>query len=364
MKKILKVLSVILLLSLFSGLNVFAEDYEIKIYNNDVKLEFENKPFFYENSVYVPLRELADKLGAGNEILWNDGKITIYLDGHWDYYEINIGKNEIHYDSVNSEINAMATRNMVNPPLLVNSSTYIPFEYIEAIFNRFDHYYDVSYIFGNIDSRSPYMDNAEDMTYSDICELQYSVDNGHFPWRLDAIEVIKTFASRMGECGEVTNFAGDGIKCAATCTADGILYTFELFKPIQRNEYGIWIVRTIEKKTDDVTIGYKVSVDYSLEDVNSAIDAIKETFKNFEGCELHSISYSGDKESRKTSEKYKAMLKELNKGYYEDYIVFTSSFRSPKEPSGAWNPDSEYTDWEWYLGRNKGEEWIVFTWGY
>ena len=44
----------------------------------------------------------------------------------------------------------------------------------------------------------------------------------------------------------------------------------------------------------DVTINYGSSSIYSKEDMDAAIKAIKTVFKDFEGCELHSISYSSD----------------------------------------------------------------------
>ena len=44
-------------------------------------------------------------------------------------------------------------------------------------------------------------------------------------------------------------------------------------------------------------------------------------------------------------------------------IMFDSSFRSPKEGGGAWEPDTEYT-WSWWLARSDGGEWKLMTWGY
>lgn len=49
-----------------------------------------------------------------------------------------------------------------------------------------------------------------------------------------------------------------------------------------------------QAKMSDVTINYGSSSIYSKEDMDAAIKAIKTVFKDFEGCELHSISYSSD----------------------------------------------------------------------
>ncbi|UKI36791.1 MAG: hypothetical protein L6V93_00490 [Clostridiales bacterium] len=57
------------------------------------------------------------------------------------------------------------------------------------------------------------------MSYSQIEDLQESVNNGHFPWRLDYKQVIMNFLSDKGEKkpknGELVAFAGDGEKNAA-----------------------------------------------------------------------------------------------------------------------------------------------------
>jgi len=37
---------------------------------------------------------------------------------------------------------------------------------------------------------------------------------------------------------------------------------------------------------------------------------------------------------------------------------------SPKEGGGAWEPDYEYSDWQWWLARTDGGEWQLITWGY
>lgn len=49
-----------------------------------------------------------------------------------------------------------------------------------------------------------------------------------------------------------------------------------------------------QAKMSDVTIDYGSSSIYSKEDMDAAIKAIKTVFKDFDGCELHSISYSSD----------------------------------------------------------------------
>ena len=89
------------------------------------------------------------------------------------------------------------------------------------------------------------------MSYSQIEDLQESVNNGYFPWRLDYKQVIMNFLSDKGEKaenGELVAFAGDGEKCSGNYKIGNSIYTFELFKPIDKSETGIWIVKSCAKK--------------------------------------------------------------------------------------------------------------------
>ena len=119
-----------------------------------------------------------------------------------------------------------------------------------------------------------------------------------------------------------------------------------------------------QAKMSDVTIDYGI---YSKEDMDAAIKAIKTVFKDFDGCELHSISYSSDDQCNTPD--HIAWMNELeaandNKETFDQCIMFTSDFHSPKDGGGAWNPDEEYTSWQWWLARSDGGKWKLMTWGY
>ncbi|MBE7040488.1 MAG: hypothetical protein E7400_00815 [Ruminococcaceae bacterium] len=220
------------------------EEHEVKIFYNNENIEFNNKPFFYDRTVYLPLIELFDtlELTDKSEIKWDNGKIQIKIDEHQSNYEIHIGQNKIVYINFwNNTQNDVLTP---TSPMLRNGIIYIPFDYVEWIINRYNYNYDISFTFGGIDSKTPYLGNAEWITYPYICDLQFQVDNGHFSWRTDAQQVIQAFFEGMGMGnGEITVFAGDGTKCSATYTTDDASYIIELFKPVQRDENGIWVVK-------------------------------------------------------------------------------------------------------------------------
>ena len=115
-----------------------------------------------------------------------------------------------------------------------------------------------------------------------------------------------------------------------------------------------------------IEIDYGASSIYSKRDMDSAIKLIKEEFSEWEGCELHSISYSSDEEC---SEENIAWLNDLANArlHYSAFtqcIMFKSDFHSPKHGGGAWNSDQEYTNWQWWLARTDNGRWYLLTWGY
>ena len=105
------------------------------------------------------------------------------------------------------------------------------------------------------DVDTPNITNAENLSYAQMRDLQRQVNNGHFPWRLDYEQVMQMYLSGMGESvenGKLTYFAGDGEKCTGTYATSDKRFTLELFKPIDKSEHGIWIVRTVKEISNTV----------------------------------------------------------------------------------------------------------------
>ena len=120
-------------------------------------------------------------------------------------------------------------------------------------------------------SKSNDISNAENLSYSQIDELQESVNSGHFPWRLDYKQVIMNFLSDKGEKaenGELVEFAGDGEKCSGNYKIGNSIYTLELFKPIDKSKTGIWIVKSCDKK--DVIGGADGETEIKVSDLTFA----------------------------------------------------------------------------------------------
>lgn len=115
----------------------------------------------------------------------------------------------------------------------------------------------------------------------------------------------------------------------------------------------------------EVTVDYGVTNIYSQEDMDAVIEQIKGKFSEMTGCELHSLTYYGDDCNSKENVEW---LNELEYGNgVTQAMAFKSNFHSPskEEAEGtAWEPDMEYTDWQWWFGRAEDGEWTYITSGY
>ena len=115
------------------------------------------------------------------------------------------------------------------------------------------------------------------------------------------------------------------------------------------------------EKAPELTIDYGASALYTKEDLDEAIVQIKCRFAGF-GCELHSISYAGDGANNAEN---LAWMNELDPGKgYTQVCEFLSDFHTPADAEGAWEPDTEYTSWQWWLARTEDGGWQLLTFGY
>lgn len=114
----------------------------------------------------------------------------------------------------------------------------------------------------------------------------------------------------------------------------------------------------------EVAVDYGSSELFTKQDMDAAMDLIEQEFNTWEGCELHSISYTSDEECNSENIAWMNEQKGTENEQFTQCIKFLSTFHSPKEGGGAWEADKEYTDYEWWLARAEGGEWTLVTWGY
>ena len=100
---------------------------------------------------------------------------------------------------------------------------------------------------------------------------------------------------------------------------------------------------------------------YTEEQMEDAVFEIKREFATWDGCELHSIRYAGDECNSEENVQWMNDLDGEQK--YEHCIEFLADFHSPVEGGGAWEPDKEYTDYQFWLGQTD-DGWDLLTFGY
>ncbi len=111
-----------------------------------------------------------------------------------------------------------------------------------------------------------------------------------------------------------------------------------------------------------VDIDYGKSDIYSKEDLEAAVLTIKCSFASFDGCELKSIRYAGDKA---VNDKNLKWLNELKpNGKYKKIAEFLMDFHSPKDNTDkSLESDHDYKDYEWWLAQTE-DGWEVVSNGY
>ncbi|MBR3384299.1 MAG: M15 family metallopeptidase [Atopobiaceae bacterium] len=121
----------------------------------------------------------------------------------------------------------------------------------------------------------------------------------------------------------------------------------------------------------DCEVDYGTSELYEETDMDSALDAILAEFTGWTGCVMKRLAFSGDDACGDEELAYVNELREANTPDVEAFdqaIVFTSNFRSPIEKDAentAWEPDTDYEDWTWHLGRTGVDgSWQLMTWGF
>lgn len=117
------------------------------------------------------------------------------------------------------------------------------------------------------------------------------------------------------------------------------------------------------KTAPEVKIDYGKSALYTQAELYDALLAVKCKFASFADCELHSIRYAGDECN--TAENIE-WLNELDEGQnYTQVVEFLSDFHSPvADGPYAWEPDTEYADYQWWLARTANGDWQLISWGY
>lgn len=112
----------------------------------------------------------------------------------------------------------------------------------------------------------------------------------------------------------------------------------------------------------DVEIDYGRSELYSADELKEAAIQIKCDFASWKDCELHSLKYCGDECNTQENINW---LNSLNEGAgYTQVCEFTGDFHTGANAEGAWKPDEDYDDYQWWLARTEDGGWEIVSTGY
>ena len=100
---------------------------------------------------------------------------------------------------------------------------------------------------------------------------------------------------------------------------------------------------------------------YNPEDINAAIALIHAEFDGWGGWEIKSIRYAGDAANNAENIEWLNGLKEKE---YAQCMELLMDLHTPADVKGALEPDTDYTDYQWWLARTEGGDWELITWGY
>lgn len=217
--KFVSVLSVVLALAMLST-TVFAsgvlsglteDNYTIEITNNGEVIRLVNKPFIENGEVYVPLREIFEKVGVVNNqesyINWNEGKIeALIVSSNEDkaLYSFEIGNDVIKTELMPpSKVDYFPDVKMNGVAILKDSVTYISIKDIDFMVNNISFSaksHSLSYAI--------YDKNGNDITSSVDNEIELQKDSEKMTTPYGTVELVfksfyeSDFEKMKGYCTE------------------------------------------------------------------------------------------------------------------------------------------------------------------
>jgi D-alanyl-D-alanine carboxypeptidase len=121
------------------------------------------------------------------------------------------------------------------------------------------------------------------------------------------------------------------------------------------------------KSGADVVIDLGSSDIYDEQVRQDAISVVRDEIARWDGVELHKVAYLGDECASADNLKWMNDIGQANNmPKFVEVIAFTTDYHTPKdaETAGAWEPDTEMTDWQFWLARPEGGDWQIVTNGY
>ena len=98
---------------------------------------------------------------------------------------------------------------------------------------------------------------------------------------------------------------------------------------------------------------------FTEREIEDAMEVAMNHFRReFDGCTMTKIEYN-ESQSRGAAAEWAQYY-----GADEGIVLYSSFDVAASGGDGSFNPNSTYSNWQWVLTRNKGENWVLRTWGY
>ena len=117
---------------------------------------------------------------------------------------------------------------------------------------------------------------------------------------------------------------------------------------------------------DGLIVNYGTSELYTPSELEAAANVIMEQFDDWGWGTLLSLKYDGDEANSQENLDWLNQHDRADPAHpFTQCVKFVSDFHTnPGADQGAFTADADYTDWQWFLGRSDGGDWVLVDMGY
>ena len=108
---------------------------------------------------------------------------------------------------------------------------------------------------------------------------------------------------------------------------------------------------------------YGTSHVFMRQEVDDAANLVLDEFKSWKGCQLYSIRYAGDACNNEMNVRRINVMWHGKEGLDQHIEFITRQYISKSAPKSlGLEPDKEYNNIHWHLGRGADDEWHLIYW--
>lgn len=117
---------------------------------------------------------------------------------------------------------------------------------------------------------------------------------------------------------------------------------------------------------DALIVDYGTSELYTPSELEDAANVVIEQFDDWGWGTLLRLKYDGDEANNQENIEWLNQHEAADPAHpFTQCAKFVSDFHTnPGADQGGFNTDADYTDWQWFLGRSEGGDWVLVDMGY